>query len=86
MGNKDFVSRTFRFLTCTSRFVSSLIGMETFHTSRLLEVMWSNAGFISSLIAFLSAPTFSSQSILTGNMQVESSPRTQQFSRSRDDA
>ena len=55
--------------------------METFHTSRLLAV--SNAGFIISLIASLTPPTFLSRSISKGNMRVESSPRTQQFSRSR---
>ena len=86
-GNKDFVWRTFRFLTFSSMFVFSSIGMETFHTSRLSAVMWSNAGFFSSLMAFLRSPTFLPRSISTGNMRLlETSPRTQQFSRSRDGA
>ena len=37
--------------------------METLHLSRLSAVMWSNAGFFSSLIAFLSAATSLPRSI-----------------------
>ena len=76
-GNKDSVSRTFSSLTCASRFAPLSIHMETFHTSRLLVVMCSKSGFISSLMAFLSAPTFLAPSISPGNMRVESWPRTQ---------
>ena len=85
-GNKDFVARTFRFWTCPSMLVSLSIGMETFHTSRLLAGIWSNAGFFISLMASLRHPTFLPRSISTGNMRVESSPSTQQFSRSGDGA
>ena len=85
IGDNGFFSCNLMSFTWASRSVSSSIGMETSHTLRLLAVMWSKANFIFSLMDFLRNPTFLSPLILTENMRVESSPSTQQFSRSRGD-